>query len=457
MAALGAFVTARLEILKCNERIGASADKLKKLSADAAVAISSKLSSCRLTDIEVANLIATMSQSQLQEPDRLHVIDALNAKIGSEMSGPSPRTSLQDGESLHGYFTTSEWTQLSKVGNLAAKVDMVISRGLNLGLRNPSERTFATMAAIACVGSSIDPQVALALVKEIKKRFRSKGKCIVADTTTQWTQLPQLPACWKAKHEMQWAVIYKDGDPVTGPLVDWSTMIKMIPCRMSRAGCSDVVSVSRAGSSAMLAVADAAKWQQCSRSPLDLQLALPSTAQQPQQQTEWRVHHDSPQSEQSPKCQSWVSQTQSADSQQEPVSSSSPQASSPNASVLGVLALPAPAEPESAADDELEQMVATMKAQLNPDKPVRKQPVVKQQVMKRPAAALPQPVMKRPAAALPEPVVEQPAATLPEPVVKQPVLEPGKPLVLGCCKCRFKAHGCAQCKDPRFGGRRGHP
>lgn len=57
MAALGAFVTARLEILKCNERIGASADKLKKLSADAAVAISSKLSSCRLTDIEVAKLM----------------------------------------------------------------------------------------------------------------------------------------------------------------------------------------------------------------------------------------------------------------------------------------------------------------------------------------------------------------------------------------------------------------
>ena len=59
-------------------------------------------------------------------------------------------------------------------------------------------------------------------------------------------------------------------------------------------------------------------------------------------------------------------------------------------------------------------------------------------------------VSKKPAMAACK-ACKKPAATAP--IIKRPAAG----LMLGCSKCRYLKHGCKQCRNPNFNGRRGGP
>jgi len=82
-----------------------------------------------------------------------------------------------------------------------------------------------------------------------------------------------------------------------------------------------------------------------------------------------------------------------------------------------------------------------------PASPKVKKTTTKATTKSKTSSAQPQPKPK----AKPKASSAQPK---PKPKAKPKV--PGK-LVLGCCKCRRSPTGCAQCKNPAFGGRRGGP
>lgn len=138
-----------------------------------------------------------------------------------------------------------------------------------------------------------------------------------------------------------------------------------------------------------------------------------------------------------------------------PSSTSTVSASPAAASVVS--AMPSPAgEPGGSVNE----MVAAMRAKLGggaASEPVRDASGHGEQQDEEVAVASEEkPVRKRPAAAAPAtPAMKRPAAAPSKLAMKRPAAAADFGLLLGCGKCRRSATGCAQCRDPNFGGRRG--
>ncbi len=235
-------VRARFEILLCNKRIGVSDEVFAKLSADAHLALSAALTKVTLKDHDVAALVALVTNGPLLQHDASALVMTLNAKLDEAPANVGNKCILQDCTSLYNFFAHREWSLFgSALADLDAKLDLAVNRACALGVRHPSEKSFAAMAAVVVHRAELSQQTALGVVNELKKRFRSKTRKL-APPPIAFVELPKTWEQYKSQRPVLGACLFSDSDqPVAPPIAvgDLELLTRLVPCRSTRAGCEN--------------------------------------------------------------------------------------------------------------------------------------------------------------------------------------------------------------------------
>lgn len=406
-------------------------------------------------------------EGPMLEPDKSSLIAALNLRLGTCESFPTSKAQLQNAECIRNYFLENEWrTVFGTFADVNEKTRFIVKRVIDLGFRNPSEKSMASMAAIVFFGSDVpSPTVALSTVRAMKTLLRSCTSKM--QTARSMDELPASSSDFKA----QCPLFYQNafgaiGDPVAAPGEDivWHSLAAVIPLRSTRVGCGAlppallpkahsafqtlcrVASVHRAPSYNDIPMTYFARQHNESASSMPMLAAAQGVLHEVSQPVQRLQLTDAPNAFPVPPTAICQVPTSTAASQTQPTATICP--------------APTPAVAVSCTD-----LVAVMRQQLSKSKPsdcddeaidgsprgessggseaAMNVSSVSKKLFKRPAAAA-----KGPAAA---------AAKGPAKVFKRPAAAAnGRPFVLGCSKCRFKKKGCGQCRNPKFSGKRGH-
>jgi hypothetical protein len=170
------------------------------------------------------------------------VVSTITSRVSTGRAQTGVRKQLQNCESIFMYFTASEWLHIRGTAPMASKIDLVVKRAAGLGFRNPSERSYASMALLLVNNANVSAAVALGVVRDIKRTFRSITARLALPTFSIET-LPETPSEFKALHPVVHDAIYgSEMMPVAPPgqVVDWFNQIGQVPCRSTRSGCDAV-------------------------------------------------------------------------------------------------------------------------------------------------------------------------------------------------------------------------
>ncbi len=417
-------------------------------------------------DVLAAEILLKIAEGPLLQAHREAVVLAINTKLDTNDLGPADKghAKMQCLEAAYNYLTPSDLQVLGSEKSLQDKMGHIARRFVILGLRHPTEKTYATLAAIAMLGMemTIDSEI-LGMVRQMKAIFRSTAaKLPAVDAPTKY---PKTASELKEKFLLLYEAAYQGEEPtVVEDETAWLFRISNVPLRCTRTGCASPLgaSITRQGSRKqqdanlalmhMLALHQRANMPSQAPDPfagINLQIypkpvggdrSLPSSL------PPFGVPGNQLALEASPPFFRYGSQAASASSgsgfQDDSQAASVLQAAGAQPALQGgfqaVLASQAAgaqmalagaaAQPglAGAVAGSVEQMVQELQLQL-----CKKGPA-----MKRPAAA---------AVVLADGQCKRPAAAA-------VVLVDGQRL--GCSKCRYRSGGCKQCKNVSFTGKR---
>jgi hypothetical protein len=384
-----------------------------------------------IPDEELAQTMAAMVSSPLEESDIAAVVASLTAKQNSgAVDTTSATKKLQSAPGCYNYFDEADWAVLKGQAACGDKMFIICKRMLQLGLRNPTEKAFATMLSV--ISHNVSPSVALEMLRELKKSFRSM-KSNYAPPTVWIEELPLRPAAYKQAHPDIYRACYGDKDPVQQDDEQWQWHLSNIPLRSTRACCS--------GSGHGLASMISGRSTQSQKAALASLVAAVGRNHSPDivDPTINLQVFGRPQPSQ-------VSSSQASGMQQQLQASGMQQQ---------LLALPAPPQQLRAPSSS----VPLLQLQ-DGTPPANSESGSQPQDVQDPRLVEQQP--------------EQAVATMVEafqkkmtktssgtknmcPVLKRPASEKSSEALfsLGCSKCRYSSGGCKQCRRPEYSGKRG--
>ena len=184
--ALARVVSSCLEFLHVNLKAGMDpkSEQFAKFNLDATKTISARL--CCIGKIpmrESASLISLVDQGPMTQEGKAALIEVINSKVDMSCDEVVATKSLEKRATgakgqihLHfeNYLTASDWEQLCGDRSFSTKLAVLSKRAIAIGLRNPSEPTYASMFAVVLLasGQEAGPEV-LQGVQELKKIHRS--------------------------------------------------------------------------------------------------------------------------------------------------------------------------------------------------------------------------------------------------------------------------------------------
>jgi len=482
------FIEARHNIYRCNQQCGSDTNALDKLSTASKDAIIKLVSPMMLTDLDISSAVELISNGPLHDVDKSQLVSFMSTKVGTgENVVNDRRRSLQDAELITSYFTQVEWSTVLKPDMpLQPKLELIAHRSIRLGFCNPSERSFASMVSIAMHGCPYFASTSLANVRLLKRLHRSvTAKMQPLAMPPQ--SLPVDVGEFKEQYPMLFAATFPDQDhqpvPPPGGASQWAVAGNMIACRSTRTGCSEKTQAMKTtqSDSVVQGLLDIITSSRGRSSSGDIPIAFnkhvahrvdghPMLALQPvRNPPEMLALPPIPEAANASPTATSLADSFEESGQASPASTvAAPpvQQTAVAAPQAQQTAVAAPPIPQTAVGASVSAMVEAMRAQMQ------------QPAMKKPAAATPastsssstpavastetQSPMKKntnakPVANKPKTKAKATKATS-EPVkLKQntaPMKRPAAQQTWGCSRCRMKPHGCSQCWDPAFGGRR---
>lgn len=127
-----------------------------------------------LPDSLAASLLASIVDGPFLDADKAVLVNAINIKIGVP-ADDTGNAKVQSCEHVHNYITQSDLQAMSSDKPLDSKMVFLSQRLSNIGLRHPSEKTFAMMVAILCPGEGgpTGDAECLSILRRFKTIFRS--------------------------------------------------------------------------------------------------------------------------------------------------------------------------------------------------------------------------------------------------------------------------------------------
>ena len=377
----------------------------------------------KIDDSMVADIMSVVTQGPLELEDKSSVVAALTATPVAEVTtSQGQRIRLQSMDSAWRYFTKSDWDAIASNANVADKISVVVRRMLSLGLRNPTEKTFAAMAAVL-VGTSL-PSVALNIVRAVKTQFRCSTVKLVDRGVLD--VYPDNTAELKESHPLLWNNAYGDDEPMEVAGEDaWKVKTTFLPMRATRTGCSQAMTMTIGRTTLRQKHSSAALWAaspcgvgRCEEM-LDPSIGLRTLGS--------NCSFGSPPPGPHP---AWVPPPPPmAALAMPPV----PQLDLPPPGAQLALR---PALGQGEAENAVAKMVKSYQEQLKGSAPSNDDADEDETVGGPVLAKVP---MKKPSAAA-GPVIKRPASSA--------------IFALGCTKCRMSVTGCAQCRRADFAGKR---
>jgi len=476
------FIEARLNIVACNRRCGCDDTVFDSLCGSAVGAITTHLarSSSYMSDVDVASAVEMVSTADFTSHHKKALVLALSSKSGDVAQLKESRQQLQNGESLIMFLMQSDWEALRSATSRAHQRELITLIAFRFGIVHPTEKTFAAMSVIILGPQWVAGPDGLIEVRDLKKIFRSIATRLQPKVGI--AVLPSHPDDLNRDDPVMYNNVFPTEGPVDPPggLASWTTARAVIPCRGTRSGCSQVQTQSPKANLMMSTLMDFMATA-CTRGSASHEIPLQFMQQQQQQrfavpqpmlagprpmlalmppQVESQDSSGSrdatPDVAQQPQPQHVVAADQFA-----PVGQTPPDAAAKN--VEGA--------------DSVAKMIAAMQNKLkfgglasgstadltkaNADVAgTRKHTVPMKSIMKKPSAVASETAVKI------EPGISAPAKkSVSVKAAKKPVTStPSKAgvrkrpasasFLYGCTKCRMKPHGCAQCWDPDFSGKR---
>ena len=358
---------------------------------------------------------------------------------------------VQRVKTLHMYLTAADWEVFESDMPLISKVARLCQRFERLGIMHPSEGTTkqatSLIASVACPNATCG--MLFNIVQDIKRTITA-----IRTSNGQHSGLMDYPMLPQSMPQAIYDKAYTGTDtPITKVIDNYNAVWAKIPMRSTNRGITSTVQVQPAPMDAVQQLLQhlsnaSRRGQGSSEIPgLVFNRRIGSES--------WARLQPGDFGPESPTPRLALGDATPA---------VSPQVSPPVAGALGPMPPladangVAPGGATAAVDDDADAV-----AQMERAAAVRSasKPITKKPCLKKPAAdGTPPPiakkskVMKKPAAAEPPPAKKKPAAAGPSP--PPPSGHPRRAaLILGCSKCRLSKHGCGQCRDPAFAGRRG--
>ena len=198
-----------------------------------------------MSDEDISTAMLSVESGPMLVEHKRAVIASLNNRVDSggdsSVDGGRRRVPVSC-ESIRFYFTHAEWTGLlGASSSLQKRLELVVSRVVALGYWNPTERSFAAIAAVVLFGAQ-DAEFAdqrLTVLRDAKTLLKSvTAKRVLGAGNYMDEPLPQSPTVHKEKHPSQFACAFPKDIPVDPPGDDsgWRAAVATIPCRSTRAG-----------------------------------------------------------------------------------------------------------------------------------------------------------------------------------------------------------------------------
>ena len=203
-------------------------------------------------DVLAAEILLKIAEGPLLQAHREAVVLAINTKLDTNDLGPADKghAKMQCLEAAYNYLTPSDLQVLGSEKSLQDKMGHIARRFVILGLRHPTEKTYATLAAIAMLGMemTIDSEI-LGMVRQMKAIFRSTAaKLPAVDAPTKY---PKTASELKEKFLLLYEAAYQGEEPtVVEDETAWLFRISNVPLRCTRTGCASPLdaSITRQGS-----------------------------------------------------------------------------------------------------------------------------------------------------------------------------------------------------------------
>ena len=371
----------------------------------------------------------------LLDAHKQQVVAVMNTRAtsGEPVLGDKSRKQLQSAEYVYNYFLQSEWSStFTRAQQLTPKLEAIVRRVVGLGIHNPTEKSFASMAAVALHDCASTSQVSLQVVRDLKKLQRSFVSRIVAPVCVP-QNLPSDPLVFRDECPIVFRAVFANELPVPPPGGSdlWTVTSGAVPCRSTRAGCAQLPAARTSKSDIVVqSIMDLMCNSRIanSKGSGDIPIVMLNGHQH---------HHVAELSLRGP-CQTLALPAASNSQllalppipplvpEVQTVSSDGDSLPSIANSVCEVKVHSGSQVSTPEVGSSIERMVQAMRDQLKPQSHASAV-----RVLKRPAAA-------------------QPSAPDSAGVSKRPATT----TTYGCSKCRFKSHGCSQCKNPLFCGKR---
>ena len=366
---------------------------------------------------------------------------------------------VQRVKTLHMYLTAADWEVFESDMPLISKVARLCHRFERLGIMHPSEGTTkqatSLIASVACPNATCG--MLFNIVQDIKRTITA-----IRTSNGQHSVLLDYPMLPQSMPQAIYDKAYTGTDtPITKVIDNYNAVWAKIPMRSTNRGIASTLQVQHAPMDAvqqlLQQISNASRRGQGSSEIPGLVFNRRIGG------ASWARLQPGDFGPESPTPRLALADT-NPDGASSPGLAVSPQVSPPVAGALGPTptladtSVVAPGGATAAVDDDADAV-----AQMERAAAVRSaaKPITKKPGLKKPAAdGTPPPiakkskVMKKPAAAEPPSAKKKPAAAGPPP--PPPSGPPRRAaLILGCSKCRLSKHGCGQCRDPAFAGRRG--
>jgi hypothetical protein len=171
------FLRSKHELLKCNKMVGMPAETYIGLSKSCSEAVINSLNQVQLNEQVLAEVTNEIANGPLCDGDKISVMSVVNARASTSMIGLTNTTSraqIQTNNYIFQYMTQQDWQCFEK-GTMAEKIRCMATRAIEIGMRHPSEKSFALMATVMCSrGASPQPgPETLNIVRDLKALHRS--------------------------------------------------------------------------------------------------------------------------------------------------------------------------------------------------------------------------------------------------------------------------------------------
>lgn len=176
-------ITARHEILRCNKRIGVPEETFISICSASRVALMAVIARYNFSDQDAADAMCMISDGPFRDEDKQVLIAAITARLEDTPAvadGVQAKRALQVADHIFLYFTESEWRN-QLVGPLQARINFCCKRAIELGILSPTERSWASIAAVIAWNLDLDNSQMLEVVRDAKRVLRSMSSKTLAN------------------------------------------------------------------------------------------------------------------------------------------------------------------------------------------------------------------------------------------------------------------------------------